>query len=283
MRAFEAAARKGALQDAADELLISPSAVSHQIKSLELFLGVKLFTRGPEGLTLTPEGAAYAGRLSAALDSIDAATQTALGAAAEGPVRVQALASFAQLWLIPRLGDFLASNPDVPVEVRTDTEDHPLDGSDTDLAILYAEATPEGAVCDRLMGEEIFPVAAPAWLADNALATPDDLSAHCLIGCGLAPGEWSDWLAGAGAAHRAVRPQLMFDARSQVLEAAAEGLGLAMNRSPFGAGMLRTGRLAAPFAYRHRTGFAFWVVVPERAATRPGVKRLRAWLLSQAG
>lgn len=283
MRAFESVARKGTLQEAAGELLVSASAVSHQIRSLELFLGLKLFTRGPEGLTLTPEGAGYAAELSAALDRIDAATQGALGAAADGPVRVQVLASFAQLWLIPRLADFLGSNPDVTVDVRTDTEEQPLDGSDIDLAVVYGDTAPDIAVHDLLVEEEIFPVAGPAWLAENGLSSIDDIGGRCMIGCGLVPEEWGDWLAGAsGGARQAPRPQLMFDARAQVLEAAAEGLGLAMNRSPFGEGLMSAGRLAAPFAYRHRTGRCYWLVVPDRAAARPGVKRLRAWFLSQA-
>lgn len=285
MRAFEATARKGTLQDASDELLISASAVSHQIKSLEIFLGVKLFLRKPKQLELTPEGAAYYEQLSEALDRIDAATRRTEAARDTGGIKIRVFQSFAQLWLIPRLAGFLSSNPDVPVEFSSRMDDdRSLGGSDVDLAVVYAEEPPAEFICDLLMEEVIFPVCAPGYLAEaEPLETAHDVFSHCLIGCDLVSDEWQGWLRNAGVDPGEKRPQLMFDTRSQVLQAAVEGLGLAMNRSPFGEGLLRSGQLVAPFGHRAVTGSAYYLVAPERSDTRPAVKRLRAWLLSQVG
>ncbi|MWD27824.1 LysR family transcriptional regulator [Aquicoccus sp. SCR17] len=282
MRAFEATARKGSLQDASDELLISASAVSHQIKSLEIFLGVKLFVRKAKGLELTTEGAAYFEQLAEALDRMDAATRRTEAARDTGAIKIRVFQSFAQLWLIPRLAGFMSSNPDIPVQFTSRGEDEALGGSDVDLAVVYADAPPAEFICDRLIEEEIFPVCAPDYLAGaEPLETAQDVFAHCLIGCDLVADEWQGWMSGAGVAPGNKRPQLMFDTRSQVLQAAVEGLGLAMNRSPFGEGLLRSGKLVAPFGHKQVTGFAYYLVAPERSDTRPAVKRLRAWLLSQ--
>lgn len=282
IRAFESVARKGSLQEASDELLISPSAVSHQVKALEIFVGLKLFLREPQGLTLTPEGVAYRDDLGAALDRIDTGTRRIMAARDEGGLTIQIYASLAQLWLIPRLGDFRASNPDISVTFVSPDGESSLSGSDIDLAIVCADAPPQEFIADKLFDEDIAPVCAPDYLKTNGpIESPSDLLGHDLIGCDTKREEWPDWLRGAEVSAEGTAPQLMFESRSQALMAAAEGLGVAMARRPYADGMVQSGRLVFPLRHKQPTAAAYYLTAPERSDTRPAAKRFRAWLLSQ--
>lgn len=282
IRAFEAVARKGSLQDASDELLISPSAVSHQVKALEIFVGMKLFLREPQGLSLTPEGKAYRADLSAALDRIDTGTRRIMAARDEGGLTIQIYPSLAQLWLIPRLGDFRSSNPDIAVKFVSPDGESSLSGSDIDLAIVCADTPPQEFIADKLFAEDIAPVCAPDYLrANGPIDAAADLLSHSLIGCDTKCEEWQDWLRSAEVSAEGTKPQLMFESRSQALQAAAEGLGVAMARRPYADGMVRRGQLVFPLQHKQATPAAYYLTAPERSDTRPAAKRFRAWLLSQ--
>ncbi len=287
LRAFEAAARRGSLQAAAEELLISTSAVSHQVKALEIFLGVKLFTREPAGLRPTPAGADYLASVGDALDQLEAGTLRLLKTREDGGLRLHILQSIAQLWLIPQLDDFVSENPDVTIGFVSRPDEVDFSGDDIDLAIVYAASPPNEHIVDRLVEEVMIPVCAPGYLAEHGpIERPEDLLSHRLIGCDHMPGEWPDWLAaqhlGSGAADTtAPRTQLLFDSRAQALRAAAEGLGVAMNRRPTGDEMMRRGALVAPLGAAVPTGAAYWLIAPERSELLSSVKRFRAWLASR--
>lgn len=282
IRAFEAVARKGTLQDASDELLISPSAVSHQVKALEIFVGMKLFLREPHGLSLTKEGQAYRGDLSAALDRIDTGTRRLMAARDEGGLTIQIYPSLAQLWLIPRLADFRSSNPDISVRIVSPDGERSLSGSDIDIAIVCSDTPPNEFNVDELFAEDIAPICAPDYLKSSGpIETASDLLSHCLIGCASKREEWQDWLRGAKVRTQETKPQLEFESRSQALQAAAEGLGVAMARRPFADGMIEAGQLVFPLQHKQATASSYYLIAPERSDTRPAAKRFRAWLLSQ--
>ena len=249
LRAFEAAARAGSLADAAEELLISSSAVSHQIKSLETFVSAKLFLREQTGLKLTEIGEKYLEGLGDALDRIEASTLSVMQDTKNGGLTIHLFQSLAQMWLIPQLDDFLSSNPEITVKLITKPDDIEFSGSSIDIAIRYATAKPTEHMCEKLIDEVMGPVVSPDYLRHyGAIETPEDLLGRRLIGCEYEPHEWDMWFDRMGIAHSNQSPKLMFDSRSHALLAAREGMGVAMNRRPYGDFLLKMGLLVAPFS-----------------------------------
>jgi LysR family glycine cleavage system transcriptional activator len=280
LRAFEALARGGTLQEAADELHISSSAVSHQVKSLETFLSAKLAIRKSHGLELTPIGHQLLAGLGDALDRIEAATLSVLQSRKKGGVTVHLFQSLAQLWLIPQLGDFLSANPDISVKLVSKFEDVDLSGADVDLDFKYAVAPPIGPfVVEKLFDEIMMPVCSPEYLRMNGpIERPADLLDHRLIGSSYDLDEWNIWFKAVGVETPPVDLRLVFDQRSQVLQAAGEGLGIGMDRRPLGDLMLKRGFLVAPISAPVPTNAGYYLLAPHRSSVLPHVKQFRAWL-----
>jgi LysR family glycine cleavage system transcriptional activator len=281
LRAFEAAARAGSLADAAEELLISSSAVSHQIKSLETFVSAKLFLREQTGLKLTEIGAKYLEGLGDALDRIAASTLSVMQDTKNGGLTIHLFQSLAQMWLIPQLDDFLSSNPEISVKLMTKPDEIEFSGSSIDIDIRYAMQTPTEHMCEKLIDEVIAPVVSPDYLRHHGpIETPEDLLGRRLIGCDYEPHEWDLWFKKTGVSDANHTPKLMFDSRSHALLAASEGMGVAMNRRPYGDLLLKRGSLIAPFSEEVRTGGAYYFIAPKRSASLARVKHFKAWLLS---
>ncbi|MET2827440.1 LysR substrate-binding domain-containing protein [Mesorhizobium shangrilense] len=281
LRAFEAAARAGSLADAAEELLISSSAVSHQIKSLETFVSAKLFLREQTGLKLTEIGEKYLEGLGDALDRIEASTLSVMQDTKNGGLTIHLFQSLAQMWLIPQLDDFLSSNPEISVKLITKPDDIEFSGSSIDIDIRYAMTAPAEHMCEKLIDEVIAPVVSPDYLRHNGpIETPEDLLGRRLIGCEYVPHEWDFWFEKMGVQGANQTPKLMFDSRSHALLAASEGMGVAMNRRPYGDTLLKRGSLIAPFTDEVPTGGAYYFIAPKRSAGLARVKHFKAWLLS---
>lgn len=281
LRAFEALARRGNLGAAAEELLISPSAVSHQVKALEVFVGAKLLIRGASGMTLTDQGRALFVSLVEAFDRIEASAAEIVGDRERGALTVHLYQSLAQLWLIPQLDDFLGSNPDIAVKCVTKPEEVDFTRAPVDVAIHYARERPAEPLANRIIDEVIYPVVSPAYLARNGpLETPRDLIGKRLIGCEHQIREWSVWFEAVGLGDSGGAPQLVFDTRNQALQAAAEGLGIAINRRPSGDLMIQRGALVAPLNRSVKTGAGYYVIAPQRSASLTRVKLFSAWLMS---
>lgn len=281
VRAFEAAARHGGLQAAADELSVSTSAVSHQIKSLEEFLGAKVFLRSGNQLSLTELGAGYRDDLSQALDLIEVATVRALRRQEGRRVTVNLFFSLAELWLIPLLGSFHEAQPDIELRLVTQPEDADLAGTDIDLAVRYAALDDVAPDLELLFEEDIVPVCAPAFLAASGPQTkPDDLLAQRLILCSGEAEEWSLWASAQGASLTNAQTWLELDQRTFVMQAARKGLGVAMARRPYADTDLAEGALVAPIPRPLRTGHGYFLEVPARTRSLPDVKAFRAWLLA---
>jgi len=281
LRAFEAAARAGSLSEAAEELLISSSAVSHQIKSLETFVSAKLFLREQTGLKLTEIGERYLEGLGDALDRIEASTLSVMQDTKNGGLTIHLFQSLAQMWLIPQLDDFLSANPEITVKLMTKSDEIEFSGSSVDIAIRYATRKPAEHTCEKLIDEVIAPVVSPDYLRHyGAIETPEELLGRRLIGCEYAPHEWDFWFEKMGIPGSKQAPKLMFDSRSHALLAASEGMGVAMNRRPYGDTLLKRGLLIQPIAEEVRTGAAYYFIAPKRSASLARVKHFKAWLLS---
>jgi LysR family transcriptional regulator, glycine cleavage system transcriptional activator len=282
LRAFEAAARHLSFTRAAGELHVTQTAISHQIRALEDLLGVKLFRRLPRGLVLTEEAQRYLPAVRDAFDRIDAATEQLAAVSASGALTVSVLPSFGAKWLVPRLGRFRAAHPEI--DLRISTSSHLVDFAreDVDIGIRMGRGNYPGLRVDRLFGEALMPVCAPALLeGSHPLRRPEDLGDHVLLHEDDYTG-WQLWLELARVEGVDPRRGPIFTDGAIVVQAAAEGQGVALARRALAAGDLAAGRLVQPFEVSIPYELAYYLVCPEAVAERPKIQRFREWLLAEA-
>ncbi|HMR30392.1 MAG TPA: transcriptional regulator GcvA [Geminicoccaceae bacterium] len=287
LRAFEAAARHLSFVKAAEELHVTPAAISHQVKGLEEQLGVALFTRLPRGLVLGDAGRAMLPELARGFDHFARAVRGAVAGDVAGELRITMIPSFAQLWLLPRLQRFIAAYPDVRLTMQGSAELVDLARSDIDLGIRYGGGHYPGLWSRLLFTEETFPVCAPALLdGPPPLRRPADLRHHRLLSdWDITSGEaWLTWAAWAG---HLGQPDLRADDglrlsdSMMLMEAAVSGLGVAIGRTSLAAGHLAAGRLVRPFAITKPADYAYYVVAPEGSETRPRIRAFVDWLMEE--
>lgn len=294
LRAFEAAARHRSFAKAAEELFVTPAAVSHQVKSLEDHLGAQLFRRLHRGLALTDAGHALLPDLTESLDRLAAATERLPRDRLAGRLVVSCLPSFASGWLVARLKGFAKRHPDLDVHLRSEIRHAEFDAEDVDVAIRYgpnpAEESLGRLAAWPLLYEEVFPVCAPALInAAHPLRRPEDLVHHVLLHDGdLRPGEnwlgWSQWV-------KALRVESLVDARrgpsftdaTALVLAAVSGQGIAIGRSAILADHLAAGRLVKRFDLVRRADFNYWIVSAGQRRDEPKIAAFRAWALEEAG
>lgn len=281
LKAFEAAGRHLSFTRAAEELHVTQAAVSHQIKSLEEQLGIRMFRRGPRGLLLTDAGQSYLPEVREAFQRLNAATDRLLEDDARGAITVSVLPSFAARWLVPRLTRFREVHPDIEVRVSADDRLADFDRDDVDVAIRYGRGDYPGLQADRFLTEELFPVCSPELLARTALKRPEDLGGHTLLHDDMRM-DWSMWLLAAGVEGVDPRRGPSFNDSSMVLQAAVDGQGVALGRSALALDDLAAGRLVRPFEFSLPAEYAYYILCPERTANRPSIKTFRQWLLAQS-
>lgn len=284
LRAFEMTARQQSVRRAAEALHVTPSAVSHQLRSLESALGVTLLRHVNRQLVLTEAGQLLLpglrdgfARIEAALAALEARRRT-------GTLTVSMLSTFAVQWFIPRLPRFQKAHAEVEVHVSTGAGYVDLLHEGIDAAIRYGEGGWPGLRAHRLMGETMLPVCSPALLnAGPPLARPADLATHTLLQTEARPADWGHWLTAAGVADLQPAHGMMFETTAFALEAALTGAGVAIAAREVVADALAAGRLAAPFDQVYVRPGAYWLVCAEARADEPKIAALRDWLLAEAG
>lgn len=288
LRAFEAAARCLSFQGAAAQLFVTPAAVSHQVKHLEAYLGVKLFQRGHRSVELTADGQALAASLGEVFGLLDLALDRAL-APTVADLRVSTVESFAAKWLAPRLHRFHRDHPELRLRIETGNEHSDFVRDGTDVAIRYGAGGYSGVDAERLLDAPVFPVCAPALRDDDArpLATPDDLRRHTLLHDDSALGragvpDWPAWLQAAGAQRVDADRGPVFASIYLAQEAAVAGHGVALGVAPLVEEDLQRGRLIRPFQFAQPNAYAFWIVRRPRAEPHPQVDAFCAWLRKEA-
>ena len=281
LRSFESAARHGSLKAAADELGLSPSAVSHAVRQLESALGTRLFDRHPKGLRLTPEGRALTQRLTAGFDEIRRGLAD-LGGSGSRLLRIHAAPSFAALWLVPRLAGFVRAHPGVELRLAADTDYARFAPDDFDLDIVYGPIRAEDVLAISLGEEVVTPLCSP--VLATRISAPADLARLPLIQSEQKQIRWDDWLQANGAGAAGARP-FRFDRSFLALSAAANGLGVALESTRLAADDLAAGRLVAPLAGKARdlTYVGHRLVLPRSRPQRRPVRQFVGWLLAELG
>ena len=263
LRAFEAAARHKSFTRAAEELNVTQTAVSHQIKTLEERLGLKLFDRRGRALRLTEAAKNYLPSVRSAFDELYDATERLIRRDGDATLTVSTLTSFAAKWLVPRLGGFQDLHPEISISITTSLASVDFDRDDVDVAIRYGRGDWPGLRVDRLISEDIFPVCSPKLLdGPHPLERPDDLAAHTLLHATVFREDWQVWLTAAKVDGVDPSSGVKFDLIMNALQAAIDGLGVALGRTPLVEGDLATGRLIAPFDISLPIEAAYYVVAP---------------------
>ncbi|WP_416220655.1 transcriptional regulator GcvA [Pseudomonas sp. B11] len=275
LRAFEAVARHLSFIKAARELCVSQSAVSHQVHKLEDYLGQSLFVRRTRAIDLTAVGAAYYQQIRPALEQIALATQELLAPSTRQVLRVGLLASFATLWLAPRLTDFSRRHPEIQLELQPAIELANVAGAEVDLAIRYGKGPWPKVHATRFLAEQLSPVCSPELKATTLAQAP------LLMSRSHQPFEWDDWSARYGV-NLAPHPQVMLHDYNIVVEAAVAGQGIAMGRRQLIQRHLAQGSLVDAFdlpALESQIGY--WLVSAEDRLN-PAAQCFAQWLSGQA-
>ncbi len=285
LRAFEAAARNMSFTKAAEELFVTQAAVSHQIKSLEEALGVKLFKRLNRALLLTEEGQTFLPNVRQALDLVAQGVSKLARVEATGALNVSTLPSLAAGWLVPRLSRFRQEHPEIDVRLTAGERLVDFARDDVDVAIRYGRGKYADLVSERFMEEEIFPVCSPALIesGEHPLKTPDDLKYHTLLHDDMpTPAGWDEWLNAAGVTGVDAALGPYFDMSALVIQAAVQGQGVALGRSTLAQEALNAGLLVRPFDLTLPIDYAYYIVCPPDYYDRPKVRAFREWLLAEA-
>ena len=287
LRAFEAAARHLNFSRAADELSVTPGAVSQQIQNLEDYVGAALFKRTPRGLLLTDSAQMALPSLREAFDRL-AEAAALLTAAVDGRrLTLTAAPSFAAKWLVPRLGHFEKAYPQVDVWLSADMDLVDFGTGDIDMAIRYGAGPYPGLEAVRLMSETVIPVISPALMASNPINAPADLAKHVLLHDGSPDADdscpdWLMWLAARGIKGFDANRGPRFNQSSLVIEAAVGGRGVALAKRALAQDDLDAGRLIVPMPIQTSVDFAYFVVYPKAKGRLPQVKAFVSWIGAEA-
>jgi LysR family transcriptional regulator, glycine cleavage system transcriptional activator len=285
LRAFEAAARHLNFTVAAAELNVTQTAVSHQIRRLEEELGIRLFVRQNRALALTPEARDYLPGVRAAFNDLRLATERLQRKDNDRVLTVSTLASLAAKWLISRLSAFQEAHPGIDVRITTSPNLVDFKSGDVDAAIRYGRGHWAGLRADWLMADELFPVCSPALLnGDRPLRRPEDLANHTLLHTSLGyDDDWRLWLTAAGLpADISSQPGLTFDLMLMTVQAAIDGIGVAVGRTSYVEADIAKGRLVVPFKFTLPADAGFYLVSPEARADSSKLKAFRQWLVASA-
>jgi LysR family glycine cleavage system transcriptional activator len=275
---FVAAARHGNLSRAAATLHVTVSALSHQMRSLEERLRVRLLERGPRGVRLTAAGERLYRDIAPHFDALERALR-APALRTETTLRIDSLPWFASSWLIPRLGAFVAEEPDIELSLSASAELVDFARGEQDAALRYGTAGWPGLRADLLFDEWVLPVASPAVLAARPASARGDLGRWPLLGD---PGaRWPRWFARYGGTPPR-RFVARFDDSETVVRAATEGLGVALVPSVLAQPLLKARRLARVGTRRLPAGAAYFLVYPDRTPLHAPLSRFREWLLAAA-
>jgi LysR family glycine cleavage system transcriptional activator len=291
LRAFEAAARHGSFSAAAQELRVTDSAVSQQVRTLERYLGTRLFKRLPRGLLLTEVGSTYLPVLTAGFDRLSAATTSLRSRGIGGLLTVAALPAFASGWLLPRLGKFTERYPRVELLLKTSRALADFRREDVDVAIRFGTGAASGQETKSvfLMAEEVFPVASPTLVAPTLLPlkVADLRTLPRLHDVDAQPSQpwmsWQGWFERADVEAPDALRGLKFTDSIVLLGAAVAGLGVALGRGPHIEGLLARGQIVRLTQDSWKAAWSYHLVAPPAHFLRANVRAFVEWIVDEAG
>jgi LysR family glycine cleavage system transcriptional activator len=283
IQAFEAASRLGSIAAAADELLVTPSAVSHQIRFLEQAVGIALFHRVHRAIVLTDAGRRYAEQVAEGLGTIEAATRSIERKGKSDILTIHAVPSFATQWLMPRLSRFSALYPDMDVRLNASAATVDLAAGEADFDIRYGTVFPASGVAVMPFPEETIVVLCAPAIAHGAqpIRAPADLRQHTLIHSEVNLVSWRDWLRRHAGLTLDLERGPRFDRSFMAINAAADGIGVAFESRLLIERELEGGRLVLPFGLEGPRLVCHSLLFLKSKAEVPKIKAFRQWLFEQ--
>jgi LysR family transcriptional regulator, glycine cleavage system transcriptional activator len=279
LRALEAAARHGSYSRAADELSVTHGAVSQQIRRLEAELGARLFARRGNAMVPTPAARRLASEIGRGLDVLQNAVAQFSAAAERDPLVVSLDPQFASRWLQARLPNLLSNPTGANLEIRVEERRADFTTDGVDVAIRYGAGRWEGLEAHHLFAETLVPVCSPKFAADHPMRQPRDLLTSPLLHNNFRP--WSLWFGAFGLEPPPGRG-LVFEDSVMLVEAAAQGLGVALARSGLIEADLAAGRLVTPLAEAVASELAFYIVWRADSRKLRRIQALRDWLVAES-
>ncbi|NOX39306.1 MAG: LysR family transcriptional regulator [Alphaproteobacteria bacterium] len=283
---FEAAARHCSFKQAGHELTLTPSAISHQVKSLEDFFGLLLFYRHHSRLELTDAGTQYLQDLTKILDQLEVATSRVVSSQETSALTINLFPSLASTWLVARIPSLREEHPEINLRLITSIEPLDFKSSEIDFAIRYLKKSEvrksikSGFKVDLLMNETIIPVCSNDYIKVSApLIEAADVVGHALIFCDTEADEWQLWCDAVGVVYDEHPQRVVVDNRALAIKAAVDGLGIAMGRTPIHDDYITRGRLITPLPFELATGYAYYLVYTERKGQMRSAQNFRKWLL----
>lgn len=282
VKAFESAARHLSFTRAADELFVTQAAVSHQIKSLESYLSIKLFHRKNRSLLLTEEGQAYFHELRDIFVHLQEATERLTAMSAKGTITIATPPSFASQWLVPKLHQFSGLHPDIDVRIKAvDLDDGFLDDS-VDIAVYYGLGNWPNLYSRQFLKEYLTPMCSPLLLQGRKLVELKDLKEHRLLHDNTRFA-WKNWLAEFKVKGINVNQGPIFSHTMLVLQAASNGQGVALSDTVLARPDILSGRLVCPFDETIESKNSYYLVCKTKQADNSKISILSDWMLEQAG
>lgn len=279
LKAFEAAARHQSFTRAAEELSVTQGAVSHQVKALELELGIRLFDRERQKLSITRAGLTYLEVVRDAFDSIALGTQRIQHLSRAGALSVSTSPDFAAKWLVNRLGRFAETHPAIDLRISATMHHVDFAREDVDLAVRHGDGNWPGHDVVRLCSEELFAICSPK--LQQRMREPSDVLRFPLLHLDDRK-DWSEWFEVAGVVDVKLSHGPILNRASMVIDAAVDGQGVALARTTLAAWDLINGRLVRPFATALRLSKTYWIVCPKATSMLPKITTFRNWLLAEA-
>lgn len=282
LRVFEAAARNESFVAAAEELFITASAVSHQIKGLEQYLGLPLFRRNKRKVELTPAGVLYLQSVRQALDEIEAATYRITSNPERDAVNISVAPNFLIRWLMPRMNRFQEKYPDVELQISASSGLIDFNRQNTDMAVYFGHGDWHDIEVHFLRHVFLVPVCAPLLMSGKkALLSPEDLKKHTLIHVSKRLYEWPEWLQLAGLEYKGFRRGLQLSSSQLATGAAQEGLGVALADSTLTSREIEDGRLVMPFDIQLDTHKSFYLVYQKNRPLSYGMQVFKDWMIEE--
>lgn len=280
VRAFEAAARRLSFNEAAEELFVTPSAISHQVKSLEEYLGVALFRRARRQVQLTIAGERYLASVSHALDEIDLATRRLLASSNSGAVNISVAPAFLTRWLVPKVRDFQDRHPDIELRLSPNSGEIDFAWSDIDMAIYFGDGNWSGLEVYFLREVVIVPVCSPAFVESNPqISRPEELARHTLIDVSTRPADWGEFLATFGVTRQKRGKRLSVSSTSLALGAAMENLGIALADRQLVAREVLYGRLVTPLDISVENHLGYYLVYQTDRQLSQEMRAFLDWMM----
>jgi DNA-binding transcriptional LysR family regulator len=280
LQAFDAVARLGSFKEAAEALHLTPSAISHRIRNLEASLDDALFERVHRAVELTASGKALAAVTGRTFADLARAVAPASGAKNRKRLRIAVSPFFASHWLIPRVSKFMNAHPDIELVIENSSRPIDFASEPFDAAVRVGDGNWDGLSATHLIELRTTPVATAEMVKRLKLKKPDDLARAPLIHVTTFPLAWPMWFERAGVAEVKTKQAISMDTFGAALQAAEQGVGVALGLEPLFQARIKAGALARPFAFSLPTG-GYWLVHRPADAKNPALRAFTRWVLGE--